>query len=193
MYFPMHSGRINRFMYVLVHSGINRFMYVLMHSGHPLHVCLLSGISRVSSFHAAIVDQFVRSGCRVTRSLHRMAREIRARIGSARLLLQSLAADESAHSAVSRTQCSALVESVKRVCLTNEEKASLAEVALGVQWSTNDVQTVAEAFLPTAKRARRDMQDFANIHEFFLQAEWDHVQASGATLSIALTCCSVGA
>ena len=112
-----------------------------------------------------------------------MAREIRARIGSARLLLQSLAADESAHSAVSRTQCSALVESVKRVCLTNEEKASLAEVALGVQWSTNDVQTVAEAFLPTAKRARRDMQDFANIHEFFLQAEWDHVQASGATLS----------
>ena len=51
---------------------------------------------------------------RFIRSLYNMEREIRARIGTARLLLDRVAGDPTALAAASRTQAIALVDAVRR-------------------------------------------------------------------------------
>jgi hypothetical protein len=114
--------------------------------------------------------------------LDEMAREIRARIGSARLLLDVVAGQPS-HLAASRTQCVALVETVKRSSVSVDERATLSELALGVQWAGVDGKIVAEAFVPALKGQRHKMQDWQCIHEYFLESEWDHMLGVHATLS----------
>ena len=111
-----------------------------------------------------------------------MTREVRARIGAARLLLETIA-DKAAHEAASQTQRIALIEVIKRSSLTVGELAELSELALGVAWAGDDSRHVAAALVPSSKGMRRNMQDYQNLHEFFVQSEWDAIMHASATLA----------
>ena len=79
--------------------------------------------------------------------VNNMDREIRARIGTARLLLDRLAGDPTVLASASRTQCTALVDAVLRAkTMEKADKATLAELAQHVQWEALDAATVARAF-----------------------------------------------
>ena len=108
-----------------------------------------------------------------------MDREIRARIGTARLLLDRLAGDPTVLASASRTQCTALVDAVLRAKnLENTDKAALAELAQHVQWEALDAATVARAFagndaasdMATGGRSRQPLQNVQHLHMFFLRA-----------------------
>lgn len=109
-----------------------------------------------------------------------MSREVRARIGAARLLLETVAG-KAAHEAASRTQCIALLEVIKRSSLSVGELVELSELALEVAWVGDDSKHVAEALVPSSKAVRSDMQDYQHLHEFFLQSEWDAMLDASAT------------
>ena len=116
--------------------------------------------------------------------------EIRARIGSARLLLDRLASCPTERASASRTQCTALVDVVRRaVNIDNAEKAALAELAQHVQWDASDAATIARAFsgdMATGWRIRQPLQDFQNIHNFFLESEWACLVDSKASMTVRL-------
>ena len=106
--------------------------------------------------------------------------EIRARIGSARLLLDRLAGDPTELASASRTQCTALVDAVLRAKnQENSDKTVLAELAQHVQWDASDAATVARAFagndaasdMATGGRSRQPLQYVQHLHVcFFLRA-----------------------
>ena len=116
--------------------------------------------------------------------------EIRARIGSARLLLDRLASCPTERASASRTQCTALVDAVGRaVHIHNADKAALGEVAQQVQWEASDAATIARAFsgdMATGGRVRQQLQYFQNIHNFFLESEWACLVDSKATMTVRL-------
>ena len=136
---------------------------------------------------------------------NKMAKELRARIGSARLLLERLISVPTEHESASRTQCEALVSALFRAKnMTNADKATLAELAQQVQWHPSDATRIADAFSScmasgeSGCHARHKLQDFQNIHHFFLESEWAIMSDSKTTLTfrleliinrcIALTC-----
>ena len=109
-----------------------------------------------------------------------MDREIRARIGTARLLLDRLAGDPTVLASASRTQCTALVDAVLRAKNMEQktDKATLADLAQHVQWEALDAATVARAFagndaasdMATGGRSRQPLQDVQHLHFCFLRA-----------------------
>ena len=124
-----------------------------------------------------------------------MDREIRARIGTARLLLGRLASCPTQHASASRTQCTALVDAVLRAKnIDHAAKATLAELAQHVQWEASDAATIARAFcgndaashMATGGRSRQPLQDFQNLHNFFLESEWAHLVDSKVSMTVRL-------
>ncbi len=103
-----------------------------------------------------------------------MAREIRARIGVARLLLQPLVGQQS-HAAASRTQAAALIDLVRIATLPVADRATFSELALGVAWHGVDGALVADAFVPSVTRTRNQMQNYETLHEFFPAVEWERL------------------
>jgi len=108
-----------------------------------------------------------------------MVRELRARLGSAKLLLGSLQGD--AHQVASRAQRAALLEAVRSygASLTAADRADLMVFASEVAWHCDDKASVisalgeAEPSPPSGKKPHRnDMQEFKSISEFFTEAEW---------------------
>ena len=69
-----------------------------------------------------------------------MEREIRARTGTARLLLDRVAGDPTALAAASRTQAIAFVDDVRRADKT--DRAVVGELAQNVQWAASDAMTI---------------------------------------------------
>ena len=101
-----------------------------------------------------------------------MNRDIRARIGSARLLLGPLVGQPT-HAPASRTQCVALLDVIQKSSLTNEERAALSGLALGVSWCGDDAKSIADAFVSPPKLQRQSMHNFEALHECFVDYEWE--------------------
>eukprot|EP00959_Pyramimonas_sp_CCMP1952_P234677 4903372-Pyramimonas_sp.AAC.1 len=72
--------------------------------------------------------------------------DIRARIGTARLFLQTLVGSE-AHEAASRAQQLALTSALGKCILTAEQKGALSQLALDAPWHGSDARLVAEAIV----------------------------------------------
>ena len=71
----------------------------------------------------------------------------------------------------------------------NADKAALGELSQQVRWEVADAATIARAFsgdLATGGRVRQQLQDFHNIHKFFLESEWDCLVHSKATMTVRL-------
>ena len=105
-----------------------------------------------------------------------MDREICARIGTARLLLERIVSCPTEHASTSRTQCTALVDAVLRAKnIDNADKAALGELAQHVQWEASDAATIARAFsgnesashVATGGRSRQPLQYFQTYTCFF--------------------------
>ena len=127
--------------------------------------------------------------------VNKMDREIRARIGTARLLLERLASCPTEHASASRTQCTALVDAVPRAKnIDNTDKATLGELAQHVQWEASDAATVARAFscndaashMATGGRSRQPLQYFQNLHICVIESGWAHLVDSKASMTVRL-------
>ena len=122
-----------------------------------------------------------------------MDREIRARIGCSRLLLDRVA-QEPTFASASRTQAVALVEVVRRAGSEADfDRAVLAELAQNVRWAPSDAVTVASAFedtgndtAPICNKRRMQLQDFQHIHDYFLEREWTSIRSPHATYALKL-------
>mgnify|MGYP001498873034 CR=1 FL=1 len=110
-----------------------------------------------------------------------MSREIRARIGAARLLLQSLDGDNLLQA--SRTQRDALLETVQRNPLSPEEQASCSELAMSVHWHEIDRAAIAQAFIPASKAKRCKMQNFETLHEYLTELEMSHLMSNAVSMT----------
>ena len=97
-----------------------------------------------------------------------MEREIRARIGTARLLLDRVAGDPTALAAASRTQAIALVDAVRRA--KHLDRVAVGQLAQNMQWVASDAMTVASAFQDRGVQRRMPLQDFQHIHDYLLRA-----------------------
>ena len=90
----------------------------------------------------------------------------------------------------SHTQCTALVDAVGRAKnMSKAEKAILGEQAMQIPWEVADAATIAHAFsddMPGSCRARQQLQDFENIHNFFRETEWDCMAHNKATMTVRL-------
>ena len=97
-----------------------------------------------------------------------MEREIRARIGTARLLLDRVAGDPTALAAASRTQAIALVDAIRRA--KQMDRVAVGELAQNVQLAASDAMTVASAFQDRGVQGRMPLQDFQHLPDYFLRA-----------------------
>ena len=104
-----------------------------------------------------------------------MSRELRARLGSARLLLQALS-DGDAHVVASRTQKVAFLNTLKAQggTLSSEERADLMSMAAEVKWASDDCNIIMQALAPVnaETKKRSEMQKYTTITGFFTETEW---------------------
>ena len=108
--------------------------------------------------------------------------DLKARIGTARILLTDLAGKH-AHSAASRTQAAALIASTKKAFSAKtppaETLADLQALALQVPWATEDQEDVLAVLQATGKKApRRGLQNFCTVHEFLSEREWESLKGN---------------
>ena len=109
--------------------------------------------------------------------------EVRARIGSARLLLASLEWGSPGHGAASKTQSAALIQTVSQVSLSGDERAALQALAADVRWAPSDLDAVMLSFSATPHQ-RNQMQHYESLPEYFTRAEWDMMTNAEATIAI---------
>ena len=102
-----------------------------------------------------------------------MSRELRARIGAARILLEGCVGQPTFPSA-SRLQALALCEIVKKSNLSIQERAEVQSLVAAVRWVPEDLQAILVALEPSQPKtvSRNAMQDFTNLHEYFTEEEW---------------------
>ena len=121
-----------------------------------------------------------------------MLSEVRARIGTARLLLERVAGQQgaTAHAEASRTQALALIDAVHR-CKDMEAsyRGTLCELAQQVQWSVDDATQVASAFIGrnasgSVSKTRLPLQNFQHVHNYVLDCEWQTMQLSSSSSSM---------
>ena len=105
-----------------------------------------------------------------------MLREIKARIGAARLLLEEHRGLPT-HVQLSKIQSVALVETINKAALTSDDMAAVSTAALRVPWAEHDLTHVLGALtsetrsLPAGKR-RRLQQAWTSVHNYFTEAQW---------------------
>ena len=115
--------------------------------------------------------------------IHIMSREIRSRLGVARVLLQQTIGTIQQRT-VSSSQRQALIAEISCIHLTATDAPALLELCRSVPWARVEVGDAVESALQAAVRApRRGMQDFMAIPDYLLQLEWDHLNAETATLT----------
>ena len=112
-----------------------------------------------------------------------MSREIRSRLGVARVLLQQTIGTIQQRT-VSSSQRQALIAEISSIHLTPTDAPALLELCRSVPWARVEDGDAVESTLQAAVRApRRGMQDFMAIPDYLLQLEWDHLNAATATLT----------
>ena len=112
-----------------------------------------------------------------------MSREIRSRLGVARVLLQQTIGTIQQRT-VSSSQRQALIAEISCIHLTATDAPALLELCRSVPWARVEDGDAVESALQAAVRApRRGMQDFMAIPDYLLQLEWDHLNAETATLT----------
>jgi hypothetical protein len=115
-------------------------------------------------------------------------RDVKARIGAARLILEGQQVGTSTYNKMSSLQSLAVAETIKAatVPLSAVDIADIAETAARVPWASTDVDIILDALrrrhgaceAPAAKK-RRVQQDFRAFIYFFDSNQWSKLMASG--------------
>ena len=109
-----------------------------------------------------------------------MDRALKARIGTARLLLQEHSSGPS-HKAVSAIQMAAILDMVSTQKLTNIDKSAVCEMVLEVNWYEGHLDKLlgelAEDADEPRKAKRRQLQDFMAIAMYGSRQFWDRMMA----------------
>ena len=119
-----------------------------------------------------------------------VVRQIKARLGSAKLLLHSLRQDAVRHRAASQAQRCALSELMHTsefASTSATEKAELVERATDILWHEDDLQTVLANLQPREfkeRRLQRSSQVFSNFPDFFDEEKWQTLLDSDVSMSV---------
>lgn len=109
-------------------------------------------------------------------------REVRARIGAARLTLNQMS-DSSARTNMSRLQAGALLDQIRSVKdLGPAEAAALAEEVARVPWCTGDLERILDGLHPVQSRVanRRAQQNFLQFLNYLPAKTWSVLQSPQA-------------
>ena len=102
-----------------------------------------------------------------------MSRTMRARFGSARLLLAGFAHDPHMHRVYSQAQRGIIVAELRSAALTPVEKQELALLSSEVAWAEGHGEQIHRLLSPMSRETRSSMQSYESIVEFFTEWEWD--------------------
>ena len=125
-----------------------------------------------------------------------MDRALKARIGTARLLLQEHGSGSS-HKAVSAIQMAAILDMVSTQKLTNIDKSAVCEMVLEINWYEGHLDKLlgelAEDADEPRRAKRRQLQDFMAIAMYGSRQFWDQMMAEStgkdAKLSLLIGLC----
>ena len=124
-----------------------------------------------------------------------------ARVGAARLLLESLEAEPVKHRVASGAQCAAILALLRQKQyqdITEDKTCTLVERVLEVKWTEPDLLKVTEAFSAkgqsgSSTSSRRAGQDYRTFINFFASRNWDQLLDSEVDMAqkkaIILKCC----
>ena len=96
-----------------------------------------------------------------------MSRTVRARIGSARLILAGLADDPHMHRAQSQAHRDIIVAELLSTTLTPLEKQELTILCSQVAWADGHAENIHRLLSPTCRETRSRMQSYESIVEFY--------------------------
>ncbi len=113
-----------------------------------------------------------------------MERQIRARLGAARMVLAELAGQPH-HEALSKVQAAAVVASITSQQLPVNTVADLATEVLDIKWHPADLQRVLAALSPDRAPApgkrRKAMQSWEAVLDYCTESDWETLLASDAS------------
>ena len=125
------------------------------------------------------------------------ARDVKARLGSARLVLAQRSVVGDARKAMSNLQAAAVVDLITRVkdALTAVECSDLATFAADICWSTGDLDRVLRELCSVSaaqhpSKRRHCQQDFRSVIQYFSAESWAKLLDTGgkeAKLSLVLS------
>ncbi len=149
----------------------------LLASDLSLHCSMLACQRLVAPMASAIFCdrfyccRFVSIPCLFCASFGTMDRQLRARLGAAKLVLKDHLGQPT-HEAVSSLQRAAVCELLAKAKLSATERADLAQVALGCDWHGHDGRSVLAAFQPREAAAmhptkrRRAQQSYEALLQY---------------------------
>ena len=110
-------------------------------------------------------------------------RDIKARVGAARVVLEGSSLSVAARASISKVQAIAVVDSVAKAAadLQPEMLVELCNFATTVPWAELDLERILNSLSsigaqPSRKR-RRAQLNFTNMMDFFTADEWMQMQA----------------
>jgi hypothetical protein len=113
-----------------------------------------------------------------------MERQIRARLGAARMVLAEVAGQPH-HESISKVQAAAFVASITLQQLPVNTVADLATEVLDIKWHPADLQRVLAAlspdYVPAPGKRRRAMQSWEALLDYCTESDWETLLASDAS------------
>lgn len=115
-----------------------------------------------------------------------VVRDIKARIGAARAVLESPAISAAASVSISKVQTSAIVAAIEAAAtggsLQPEDCAELCQFATTAEWQQTDLERILQALamvsVPPCRKRRRAQQNFTAVMEYFTEADWKSLATS---------------
>ena len=105
-------------------------------------------------------------------------REIKARMGAARVVIEGGKMSAAARASISKVQATAVVDAIEKAAanLRPEMLAELCNFATSVPWEEPDLERILNSLSsvgtqPSRKR-RRAQQNFTILMDFFTEADW---------------------
>ena len=123
--------------------------------------------------------------------VEQVPRDIRARLGTARLILSEHDGRPS-HAAISRVQASAIVDLLQRSDLVPSMRADILDVVCQMKWHGDDAKSVLDVLAPQhiappSLKRRRVQQNYLSILQFFTESLWEVLLSTDETSEVKLS------
>ena len=110
-----------------------------------------------------------------------MSRTMRARFGSARLLLAGFDDGSPRHRVQSQAQHDIIVAELRSAALTPVEKQELTTLSTQIAWAEGHGEQIRQLLSPMCRETRSSMQNYESIVEFFTEREWELLLSTEVT------------
>ena len=113
-------------------------------------------------------------------------REMKARMGAARVVIEGGQLSAAARASFSKVQATAVVDAIEKAAanLQPEMLAELCNFATSVPWEEPDLERILNSLSSvgthSSRKRRRAQQNFTILMDFFTEADWKNIAASNS-------------